>query len=316
MIVITGGSAGIGLALAHELAGPGVRLALLARDDSRLRLAADQLKRKGAIVLTASVDVSESIAVDRIADEIETELGPIAIWINNASTSVVGEVHEITNSEFKRVTEVAYLGYVHGTRAALRHMRHRQRGKIVQISSGLSVRPVPLQAAYCAAKHAIYGFTESLRAELIHQKSPVEVMMVHLPAVNTPQFSWTKTHSSRRFRPLPPVYDPRFIARQVVWAMGTHRREVFIGGKTVFGSVMENLWRSVPGQFGIEGEFGDEARRGSLQVWVSRHRMWTGLILLCGLFTARAVAGRVKTRIAFVSATSSTFTSLASSILG
>lgn len=193
VIVITGGTAGVGRALARRFAAPGVRIAVLARGTERLRDVEDELAPKAERILGLSVDVSDPLEMRKAAAQIEQELGPIDVWINNATTSVVGKIAEVTVEEFRRVMEVTYLGYVNGTKAALEHMLPRNRGRIIQVSSGLAYRAIPLQAAYCAAKHAIKGFTESLRCELLSEKSGVTVSMVHLPAINTPQFDWTET---------------------------------------------------------------------------------------------------------------------------
>ena len=295
IVVITGGTAGVGRAVARRFAADGAKIAVLARGKDGLRATAAELVELGASeVLALPVDVADADAVNDAADRIENELGPIDIWINNAMTTVFGRFDDVRPSEFRRVTEVTYLGYVWGTRAALAHMKPRDRGTIVQVGSALAYRSIPLQAAYCAAKHAIRGFTDSLRSELIHDHSKIELVMVQLPAVNTPQFAWCANRMPYQPQPVPPIYQPEVIARAVHRAAHHPRREIMIGWPTVQAILgqkvvpglldrylakrgyegqetlvpadpyrAENLWDPVPGDHGAHGDFDLRAKKRS-----------------------------------------------------
>ncbi|MDE2284632.1 MAG: SDR family oxidoreductase [Hyphomicrobiales bacterium] len=232
-VVVTGASAGIGRAIALRFGDAGARVGLIARDADALSEVKEQIAKRGGTALVAPADVSDAQAVFNAADAIKTQLGPIEYWINDAMVTVFAPVWTITADEFRRVTEVTYLGAVHGTMAALRHMRKHNRGTIIQIGSALAYRGIPLQAAYCGAKHALHGFTDSLRTELIHSGSPIKISMVELPAVNTPQFDWARTHMRRRPRPVPPVVEPEVIANTVLRTALRPSREVWIGGSTI-----------------------------------------------------------------------------------
>jgi NAD(P)-dependent dehydrogenase (short-subunit alcohol dehydrogenase family) len=233
-VVVTGASAGIGRATAELFGARGARVALLARGTDGLRGAADSVAYLGGRALPVKVDVSDFEAVDRAAERVESEFGPIDVWVNVAFTSVFAPFTEITPAEFRRVTEVAYLGYVHGTMAALKRMKPRDHGTIVQVGSALGYRGIPLQSAYCGAKHAINGFTESVRTELMHDRSSVRVTVVQMPAVNTPQFSWVLSRLPRRPQPVPPIYQPEVAAQGVVFAADhPNRKEYWVGGSTV-----------------------------------------------------------------------------------
>jgi NAD(P)-dependent dehydrogenase (short-subunit alcohol dehydrogenase family) len=247
---------------------------------------------------------------------VDSTFGPIDVWVNNAMVSVFSPVHEMTAEEYRRVTEVTYLGVVHGTLAALKRMRPRDRGTIVQVGSALAYRGIPLQSAYCAAKHAIQGFVDSLRCELLHDDSGVHVTMVQMPALNTPQFEWSRSRMPRRARPVPPIYAPEVGADAVVWASQARRREVWVGWSTsvaVLASRVapglsdhylastgyqsqqtdepehpgrcDNLFEPCPGDYAAEGRFSTREYHSSFQSWLSRHRGWVGLAL-----TAVAVA--------------------------
>ena len=229
VVVITGASAGIGRATVRAFAARGYDVGLIAREPDRLEAAADEVRAAGQRPLVLALDVADAAAVDGAATRVESELGPIDVWVNAASTSVVSPIKATGADEVRRVTEVTYLGTVHGTMAALRVMRPRDRGTIVQIGSGLAYRSVPLQAAYCGAKAAARGFTDSLRCELLHDRSHVHVTMVHLPAVNTPQFSWVRNRLPRALQPMPPVYQPEVAATAIVWAAEHRRRELLVG---------------------------------------------------------------------------------------
>jgi NAD(P)-dependent dehydrogenase (short-subunit alcohol dehydrogenase family) len=267
----------------------------------------------GAKALVLPTDVSDPDQVERAATAVEETFGPIDIWVNNAMVSVFSPVKKMTAEDYRRVTEVTYLGFVHGTLSALRRMLPRDRGIIVQVGSALAYRGIPLQSAYCAAKHAIQGFTESLRAELIHDKSNVKVTMVQMPGMNTPQFSWVKSRLPRKPQPVPPVYQPEIAADAIVWAAHHYRREWYVGGSTAtvitgnkiapgFGDWYlgktgvqsqqrkepadpnrpNNLYEPVPGDHGAHGEFDPIAHGFSLQFWADQHRDWLALGGLLG----------------------------------
>src|SRR5207248_547748 len=283
-VVITGASAGLGRAAAREFARHGAKIGLLARGLDGLEAAKREVEDLGGTALIIPTDVANSAAVEQAADSIEEKLGPIDIWVNNAMASVFSPVKEMKPEEYKRVTEVTYLGVVYGTLAVLKRMLPRNRGTIVQVGSALAYRSIPLQSAYCAAKHAISGFTDSLRCELIHDQSRVHVTMVQMPALNTTQFGWVKSRLKHKAQPVPPIFQPEVGARAVYWAAHHHRRELFVGsstvaaimgqkfipglldkylGKTGFDSQQydgpedrsrpNNLWESVPGDFGAHG---------------------------------------------------------------
>src|SRR3954447_10069192 len=233
VIVVTGASGGVGRAVARLYGERGAQVALLARGEAGLAAAAADVEQRGGKALPIAVDTSDAEAVDAAADRIERELGPIDVWINDAFTSVFSRVWETNAKEIKRVTEVSYLGYVNGTLSALARMRPRDRGTIVQVGSTLAYRGIPGQAPYCGAKHAIQGFHESLRCELLATKSNVRVTMVQLPAVNTPQFSWVLSRFPRQPQPVAPIYQPEVAARGIVYAADhPKRREYWVGGST------------------------------------------------------------------------------------
>src|SRR5690554_3475501 len=218
IVVVTGASAGVGRATAVEFARQGVTVALLARGKAGLEGARAEVEAAGGKAWVQTLDVADADAVDAAAERIEAELGPIDIWVNNAMVTVLSPIRQMTAEEFRRVTEVTYLGTVHGALAALRHMRPRNRGVIVQVGSALAYRGIPLQAAYCCAKHAIRGFTESLRTELLHDGAGIRITEIHLPVVNTPQFGWARSRLPRSPRPVAPVYSAEAAARAIVHA--------------------------------------------------------------------------------------------------
>jgi NAD(P)-dependent dehydrogenase (short-subunit alcohol dehydrogenase family) len=233
-VVVTGASAGIGRAAAELFGARGAKVALIARGEDGLRGAADAVDYLGGTALPLPTDVADFAAVDRAAARAEAELGPIDVWVNVAFASVFAPFTQISPAEFRRVTEVSYLGYVHGTMAALQRMVPRDHGTIVQVGSALSYRSIPLQSAYCGAKHAINGFTESVRTELMHERSNVHITVVQMPAVNTPQFSWVLSRLPRQPQPVPPIYQPEVAAEGVVFAADHPRRkEYWVGGSTV-----------------------------------------------------------------------------------
>jgi short-subunit dehydrogenase len=233
VVVVTGASAGVGRAIVHRFARARWRIGLIARDAEALEEIKREVEELGGSAVIVSADIGNADAVFAAADSIENAFGSIDVWINDAMVTVFGPVWQITPEEFRRVTEVTYLGQVHGTMAALRHMRPRNRGKIIQIGSALAYRGIPLQSAYCGAKHAIRGFTNSLRTELIHQRSAIELTIMELPAVNTPQFDWARTRMARQPRPVAPVVQPEVIARAVFDAVRHPRREYWIGWSTL-----------------------------------------------------------------------------------
>lgn len=303
IVVVTGASAGVGRATAVEFARQGATVALLARGKAGLEGARAEVEAAGGKAWVQTLDVADADAVDAAAERIEAELGPIDIWVNNAMVTVLSPISQMTAEEFRRVTEVTYLGTVHGTLAALRHMRPRNRGVIVQVGSALAYRAIPLQSAYCAAKFACRGFTDSLRVELQHDDSAVHVTSVHLAAFNTPQFDWARNRMPRRPQPVPPVFQPELAARAIVWASQQKRREVNVGFpavKTIWGNkfapqvadwVLEedgysgqqdeqlsagdrpdNLFEPVDRDMGSHGRFDNEARTRSWQLWATMHR--------------------------------------------
>jgi NAD(P)-dependent dehydrogenase (short-subunit alcohol dehydrogenase family) len=303
VVVITGASAGVGRAAARSFAEQGAAVALLARDEQRLAAAAREVESRGGTSLAVPTDVADADAVDAAADLIERDLGPIQVWVNNAMVSLFAPFKDISADDYRRVTEVTYLGYVHGTMSALRRMLPRDSGVIVQVGSALAYRAIPLQSAYCGAKHAIEGFTESLRCELAHDKSKVRVTTVQLPALNTPQFEWVKTTLTRHPQPVPPIFQPEVAADAIVWAAEHPRREYWMGWATARavianrlvpglldrylarrGFVVQqadesieadrphNLFEPVPGDFGARGEFDDQAKKDSVLWRLTRRR--------------------------------------------
>ena len=240
VVAVTGASGGVGRACAQEFARRGDRLALLARGTTGLEAAAEEARHAGVEVITVPVDVADARAVEDAVARIEEELGPIDVWVNSAFTSVFAPFDQITPEEYQRATEVTYLGYVHCTMSVLRRMRQRDRGVIVQVGSALAYRGVPLQTVYCGARHAVQGFHESLRCELLHDRSNVHVTMVQMPALNTPQFTWVLTKLPQKAQPVPPIYQPEVAARAVAFAADhPRRREYWVGASTV-GTLVAN----------------------------------------------------------------------------
>jgi NAD(P)-dependent dehydrogenase (short-subunit alcohol dehydrogenase family) len=307
VVVVTGASGGIGRAVVRAFAERGAKIGLVARGEAGLQAAAQEVREAGGEPLVLPLDVSDADAVHQAAADVDEKLGPIDVWVNSAFSSVFAPFSEMTPAEFKRTTEVSYLGYVYGTMAALRSMKPRDRGAIVQVGSALAYRGIPLQSAYCGAKHAIQGFNESLRCELLHDGSGVHVTMVQMPAVNTPQFSWVRSKLPRQAQPVPPIFEPEVAARAVLWAADhPQRREYWVGGPTVgtlvanaiapglldrylartgFSSQQtsqprdpdqpQNLWTPADGprgeDFGAHGQFDDRATSRSWQLWASQH---------------------------------------------
>jgi len=244
VVVITGGTAGVGRATTCRFAQAGASVAVLARGKAGLDATLADIEARGARGLAIETDVAEADQVERAAERVERELGPIDVWINNAMTTTVGPVESITPEELERVTAVCYLGFVWGTQAALARMRPRNRGTIIQVGSALAYRSIPLQAPYCAAKHAIHGFTDSLRSELAHDGVDIDLCMVQLPAVNTPQFGWCRNKTGRAVEPVPPIFQPEIIAEALFEAAWHPRREIFLGASSIKAIVGNKL---VPG---------------------------------------------------------------------
>jgi short-subunit dehydrogenase len=307
VVVITGASAGLGRATAREFGRHGAKVGLIARGVDGLEAAKREIEAAGGSAMVLPLDVADASAVEKAAAAIEKEFGSIDTWVNNAMASVFSPVKEMEPEEYKRVTEVTYLGVVYGTLAALKRMLRRDRGTIVQVGSALVYRSIPLQSAYCAAKHAIAGFTDSLRCELIHDKSNVQVTMVQMPALNTPQFGWVKSRLKYKAQPVPPIFQPEVGARAIYWAAHHSRREIYAGwptveaivgnklapglldrylGKTGFDSQQtsepedpnrpNNLWEPVKGNHGAHGTFDRRAHETSLELQASLGRSWIG----------------------------------------
>lgn len=313
VVVITGASAGLGRAIAHAFAKKGAKIGLIARNPEALDAARAECEQLGGRAITLPLDVADAEAVDAAADRVEAELGAIDIWVNDAMVSVFSPVKEMEPSDYRRVTEVLYLGFVHGTLAALKRMLPRNRGTIIQIGSALAYRSIPLQSAYCACKHAINGFTDSLRCELYHDGSNVRLTAVHMPAMNTTQFYWVKNRMPKMTQPVPPIFEPE-VAAQVVVAAGLAakpRREYWVGMSTVEAIIGQkfipglldrylgetgydsqqipnepqnaeapnNLYNYVPGTWSARGKFADRSRDKSAEVFVAMHRSWIALAM-------------------------------------
>ena len=318
VVIVTGASGGVGRATALEFAKHGAAVGLIARGRAGLAAAKHDVEKLGGRAIELPLDVSDPEALDQAAATVEDRFGPIDIWVNNAMVGLFGEFKDITPAEYRRVTDVTYLGFVWGTMAALRRMRTRNHGTIVQVGSALAYRGIPLQTAYCGAKHAIQGFTESLRCELLHEGSDVWLTMVQMPALNTPQFSWCRTRMSRDPQPVPPIYQPEVAAEAIYWAAHQRRREVYVGGSTVVAIVgnkiapefadhylartgfdsqqtkssthshADNLFHPADAthDFGAHGNFDDRAHSRSLQFWASQHKsLIAGAAMLIGALT-------------------------------
>ncbi len=329
IVVVTGASGGVGRAVARRFAARGATVALLARGEKGLEAAARDVETRGGRAVVLPTDVADADAVQAAADQVENNVGAIDVWVNVAFTSVFAPFDQIKPEEFRRVTEVSYLGYVYGTMAALGHMKSRDRGAIVQVGSALAYRGIPLQSAYCGAKHAIQGFNEALRCELLHDKSGVHVTMVQLPAVNTPQFSWVLSRLPRHAQPVAPIYQPELAARAVVFAADhPKRREYWVASSTV-GTLAANavapglldrylartgfkgqqtpqrrdpdapvnLWKPVDGpegaDYGAHGVFDDRSHARDPQLWASQHH---GLFATGAAGALAALATRFRRR--------------------
>jgi len=314
VVVVTGATSGVGRAIVERFAREGAHVALLARGRDGLDAAAKEVERLGGKALPLPTDVADFDAVDAAAQATEEALGPIDIWVNDAMTTVFAFFEDIEPEEFKRATEVTYLGAVWGTKAALKRMKPRDRGAIVQVGSAMAYRGIPLQAPYCGAKHAMKGFFESVRTELMHEGSNIRMSMVQLPGLNTPQFDHCRSKMPRKPMPVPPIYQPEVAAEGVYFAAHSNRRQVWVGAPTVYTIVGErlapwlgdwymaktgingqqtkesidppregNLFEPRPGDPGAHGDFDEKAHGRSAVLWLSKHRRALG--------TAAVVAG-------------------------
>jgi len=304
VVVVTGGTAGIGRATVEEFARHGASIAILAREPERLEAARAEAERLGAVkAIAIPTDTADYRQVEAAADRVERELGPIDIWVNNAMATIFAPVDKISPDDFRRVTEVTYHGFVWGTMIALRRMRPRNRGTVVQVSSALAHRSIPLQSPYCGAKHAIRGFTESVRTELVHDKSAVHIVSVDMPGVNTPQFDWCKTTLGKHPKPMGAYYQPEVAARAVYFAAHSKRREIYVGMPSVLAILGEkvapglldryigrigyegqhtqqvipenrsnNLWEPIHGPYAAHGAFDQGAKNFSSELWFTMHR--------------------------------------------
>lgn len=316
IVVITGASAGLGRATALAFAKKKYAIGLIARDIHRLEAVQKEVENLGGKALIIPMDVSDSNLMEMAAEKFEKELGPIDIWVNNAMTSVFSSAKQMTADEYKRVTEVTYLGYVYGTLAALKRMLPRDQGMIIQVGSALAYRSIPLQSAYCGAKFAIRGFTDSIRCELLHERSKVEISMIQMPALNTPQFDWVKSRLPRKAQPVPPIYQPELGADAIVWAADHYRREWVVGGSSTLAilgnkisplvadwflarqgydaqqydglndpNLPNNLYDTVLGNYTAHGDFDHLASTYSWQLWISRYRVVLLMIFLVIFFS-------------------------------
>jgi len=322
VVVVTGGSAGVGRATAEEFARNGCDVGILARGKERLEQASRELRRHGVRVCAVPTDMADHNAVEAAAEKIEAELGPIDIWVNNAMATAFSPVAKLTPEEFKRGTEATYLGTVNGTMTALRRMTERNAGVIINVGSALSYRAIPLQSIYCGSKYAIRGFTDSLRCEILHDKLNIHITMVHLSAMNTPQFDWALNKMGRRPQPVPPIFQPEVAARAIHFAAFHKRREIWVGFPTVkailankiapglidrylanygYSSQLTdeppppdkkpNLFEPAPGDWGAHGRFDGKSKDSSWEMFTSRHRnVLTGALLVLGALGLRALA--------------------------
>jgi len=327
-VVITGASAGIGRATARLYGARRANVGLIARGQAGLDGTVCDVVDGGGKALAISTDVADFGQVENAARQVEEFFGPIDVWINVAFTSVFSPFAEIPPEEFRRVTEVSYLGFVHGTMAALARMKPRDHGTIVQVGSALGARSIPLQSAYCGAKHAINGFTSSLRCELLHDRSNVRITVVQMPAVNTPQFSWVRSRMPRHPRPVPPIYSPEVAARGVLHAADHPRRKQYLVGGSTTATILanrlapalldvylartgydsqqtdsdadpdrpDNLWQPADGpgerDYGARGIFSDRSHDRSAQLWMSQHLRLTAGLAASTAATACLAAGR------------------------
>jgi short-subunit dehydrogenase len=325
VVVVTGASGGVGRAVAHAFAKHGAHVALLARGERGLEDCRREVEERGGRALVVPTDVADHEQVEAAADRVERELGTIDVWVNDAMSTVFAKFTDVTPAEYKRATEVTYLGTVYGTMTALKRMVPRDRGKIVQVGSALSYRGIPLQAAYCGAKFAIRGFTDSIRTELLHDRSKVQITMVQLPGVNTTQFNWCRSKLPNHPQPVPPIYQPEIPAEAVYWAAHHRRRELWVGYSAVqaiVGTMLapsvadhylartgfsgqqaknmpvppdrpDNLFAPVPDKAATHGIFDDKAKTRSPELWAATHR---GLLAGTAVAAAAALSGVIAAR--------------------
>lgn len=318
VVVITGAGAGVGRATVQEFARNGFRIGLIGRNRARLEQAADEVRHLGGQAIVCAADVADAAQVEAAAAEIEAAFGPFDVWVNDAMATIYSPFSEISPEDYKRATEVTYLGAVYGTMAALKRMKKRDHGVIVQVGSALAYRAIPLQAPYCGAKFAIRGFTDALRSELLHDRSKVRLTMVQMPALNTPQFDWGKNHMPMRPQPVPPIFQPETAAKAIFWAAHHKRREVYVcwpSLKTIWANKFipglldhylahfgyagqqsgqkadparpDNLWQSVGGtDFAAHGRFDSRAKRGGIGLWATLYRGPVAAGLLCAVALA------------------------------
>lgn len=315
IVVVTGASAGVGRAVARAFAKQGARIGLLARGLDGLEATKGDVEALGGHAFIVQTDVADADQVEAAAEAIEEAFGPIDVWVNNAMTSVFAEFIDVDPDDYRRVTDVCYHGQVNGTRAALRRMVPRDRGTIVLVGSALAYRGIPLQSAYCGAKHAVQGMFDSVRTELLHRKSGVHITMVQLPALNTPQFNWVRSKLPKKAQPVPPIYQPEIAADAIVYASHHRRREIYVGAPTIKGIVgnkiapqftdhylartgyesqmrdeaedpnrADNLWEPLSGDHGAHGVFDGRARNFSPELWASKNKGWL-------TFSGAALAG-------------------------
>ena len=318
VVVVTGASAGLGRAIVREFAKEGADVALIARGIDGLEGAKKEVEACGGRALICQLDVADAEAIEKAADEIEATLGPIDVWVNNAMNSVFSPINEMKAEEYKRVTEVTYLGQVYGAMSALKRMQPRNRGSIIFVGSALAYRGIPLQSAYCASKHAIHGFYDSLRTELLHDKSEIKTCMVQLPAMNTTQFGFVKSRLPRKPRPMGTIYEPEVAARGIVYASKHNHREYYIGWPTVEAIVgnklaptvvdyvlaktgfdgqmtsepespdrQDNLWEPIPGDHGAHGPFENQSWSMSPEFWAAKNKLplaALSLAVIAGIF--------------------------------
>ncbi len=325
VVVVTGASAGVGRAIVHAFARRGAAIGLLARGEQALEEVRAEVEQLGGVGLPLSTDVADSAQVDAAATAVEDQLGEIDIWINDAMSTVFARFLDTEPEEFRRATEVTYLGTVYGTMAALRRMVPRDRGKVVQVGSALAYRAIPLQAAYCGAKFGVRGFTDSIRSELLHDRSRVQITMVQLPGVNTPQFNWCRAKLPKHPQPVPPIYQPEVPAEAVYWAAHHRRRELWVGYSAVQailasrfangladrylarkgfsgqqipempleGERTGNLFEPLSGLAATHGMFDAKAKGSSPQLWAATHRR--GLAAAAAAATGAVAAAAART---------------------
>jgi NAD(P)-dependent dehydrogenase (short-subunit alcohol dehydrogenase family) len=334
VVVITGAGAGVGRATVQEFARNGFRIGLIGRNRARLEQAADEVRHLGGQAIVCAADVADAAQVEAAAAEIEAAFGPFDVWVNDAMATIYSPFSEISPEDYKRATEVTYLGAVYGTMAALKRMKKRDHGVIVQVGSALAYRAIPLQAPYCGAKFAIRGFTDALRSELLHDRSKVRLTMVQMPALNTPQFDWGKNHMPMRPQPVPPIFQPETAAKAIFWAAHHKRREVYVcwpSLKTIWANKFipglldhylahfgyagqqsgqkadparpDNLWQPVGGtDFAAHGRFDSRARQAGISLWATLYRgpVAAGLLcaaaLACGCFSTQKHRARKESR--------------------